>query len=431
VQSGLIEISDIRDGLRDAAGSGWVKAILGTVGGSPVLQYAEVVVGRKPPGWVARTWTYEDHLFVAARITPLRLARWLSATKQSRAKLGGIDVQVPPVRSPSSSWSRRASKVLSLDASLPWPILEYTISLAGEQMHTHNAFMVGHDGPSFPALSGAYAAFFRDNFKVTGTSDPNWNQLIVRVIDDGAWLSRVHIRPTLIEVRVSGRDAAGAELELNSAGHRAVVRLEAAGLATIPLPDGLPPDAWLWLRRAGNWLDYRALSGWPGSRSADVLIDVPDDPETDIEALISQGEGQHLEFKQQLPGNTFEEKRKVLKTVAAFATAEGGTVIFGVTDDGSPLGLTGDMKEHIDRLSKLLRDLITPAVRYQLTRVELPGRELLQLKVEAGGQLFAFLNRGNRPEYFVRRDGTTFYAKPEELTQLAHSASALKGGCSH
>jgi predicted HTH transcriptional regulator len=51
--------------------------------------------------------------------------------------------------------------------------------------------------------------------------------------------------------------------------------------------------------------------------------------------LIAQGEGQRLEFKRSLA-----ELEDSVCSVAAFANAEGGTLLFGVRADGTVIGVT-------------------------------------------------------------------------------------------
>jgi Putative DNA-binding domain len=73
-----------------------------------------------------------------------------------------------------------------------------------------------------------------------------------------------------------------------------------------------------------------------------VDIELPDDPEAEIQALLSQGEGQQIEFKRQLPQDTTESKRTVFKTVAAFANGYGGNMVFGIEkDEATVCGLDG------------------------------------------------------------------------------------------
>jgi hypothetical protein len=54
-------------------------------------------------------------------------------------------------------------------------------------------------------------------------------------------------------------------VELNSATCRYDARATTAGQVTLPLPDGLPPGAWLYLSRDRQWLDYRAIGEYTAS----------------------------------------------------------------------------------------------------------------------------------------------------------------------
>jgi hypothetical protein len=53
-----------------------------------------------------------------------------------------------------------------------------------------------------------------------------------------------------------------------------------------------------------------------------------------LQRLVSQGEGQHLEFKRKI--NFIE---KILKEVVAFSNTDGGTLLIGVNDNGEIHGL--------------------------------------------------------------------------------------------
>ena len=81
---------------------------------------------------------------------------------------------------------------------------------------------------------------------------------------------------------------------------------------------------------------YRALG--PG----------PDD--TEIVDLIKRGESAELEFKSSARWDMKENKKNkemeqvIVKTVAAFLNSDGGTLLIGVADDGTPLGLAHDFQ---------------------------------------------------------------------------------------
>ncbi len=75
---------------------------------------------------------------------------------------------------------------------------------------------------------------------------------------------------------------------------------------------------------------------------------IPSELPVSLEDLIIEGEDEELEFKSSLRWDFRENKTNkaledvVVKTVAAFANAQGGTLLIGINDDGEILGLEGD-----------------------------------------------------------------------------------------
>lgn len=61
-------------------------------------------------------------------------------------------------------------------------------------------------------------------------------------------------------------------------------------------------------------------------------VEIPEDPESQVQALLSQGEGMQVEFKRQLPEDSPGSKRTVFEIVAAFANGHGGSIVFGVDE---------------------------------------------------------------------------------------------------
>ena len=78
-------------------------------------------------------------------------------------------------------------------------------------------------------------------------------------------------------------------------------------------------------------------------------------PEGAIRRMIEAGEGERLEFKSTLrwnlkadrPGKEIE--LACLKTVAAFMNSDGGTLLVGVSDDGTVTGIDADGFENDDK----------------------------------------------------------------------------------
>ncbi len=137
-----------------------------------------------------------------------------------------------------------------------------------------------------------------------------------------------------------------------------------------------------------------------------------------IADLIAGGETGAVEFKSTLRMNLhtgqIDDKIQVsvLKTVAGFLNAKGGTLLIGVADDGEILGLDADGFQSEDKLGLHLINL----VRDRMGEVFLPyihphfqdqnGGRVLAIRCEKGPKA-AFLKDGNLQRFFVRGGNAT------------------------
>ena len=88
-----------------------------------------------------------------------------------------------------------------------------------------------------------------------------------------------------------------------------------------------------------------------------------------VAQLLSDGESDRLEFKSTARVNLRSGEKDprmeqvIVKTVSAFLNSDGGTLLIGVADDGTPLGLEPDFATlkvpDADRFELWLRDLLT------------------------------------------------------------------------
>ena len=96
----------------------------------------------------------------------------------------------------------------------------------------------------------------------------------------------------------------------------------------------------------------------------------PDDAE--IVGIIKRGESAELEFKSSARWDMVANKKNkemeqiIVKTVAAFLNSDGGTLLIGVADDGTPLGLAHDLqtlgsKNNLDGYELFLTDTLLNA----------------------------------------------------------------------
>ena len=141
-----------------------------------------------------------------------------------------------------------------------------------------------------------------------------------------------------------------------------------------------------------------------------------------IEQLILRGEGSDIEFKSTLRTNLHTRQKDikmelaVLKTIAGFLNKNGGTLIIGVADDGSSVGLEIDGFPNEDKMSLHLVNLLKDRMGGQQALHVHPhfcdhkeGRALAVECKPAKGPVW--VKDGNEERFFVRYGPST-----QELT---------------
>ena len=88
----------------------------------------------------------------------------------------------------------------------------------------------------------------------------------------------------------------------------------------------------------------------------------------DLKRLVLLGEGPRLEFKNRVP-----RPERIAREVIAFANTDGGTVLIGVDDDGTILGLR-DAEEELFSLSNALRGRVSPEPEVEIEAVRVGAR---------------------------------------------------------
>lgn len=147
-------------------------------------------------------------------------------------------------------------------------------------------------------------------------------------------------------------------------------------------------------------------------------------------ALLAAGEGPQLEYKRQLPADA-GQKRGMFKTVAAFATGDGGIMAFGMDpDELTVTGLDGgDPKMLRDCLYDLVYRTVVPSPDVTVEAHQADGKTILALHVAPGPvppyAIAADKGSRDKPEFYVRRGSSTYPAQPAELREAARTRPAL------
>lgn len=153
-------------------------------------------------------------------------------------------------------------------------------------------------------------------------------------------------------------------------------------------------------------------------------------PNAGLEELLARGEGQRLEFKSTLRVNLHTSQvdkvmeQAVVRSVAGFLNAAGGTLLIGVDDQGEVLGLANDLatlgsKQTLDgfqlHLVKLLMDALGPATM-EYVNVEVVEGRICRVDVRAA-----------RAPVFARgKDGEDLYVRLQNATRRLDVRDALE-----
>ena len=200
----------------------------------------------------------------------------------------------------------------------------------------------------------------------------------------------------------------------------------------------IPENESLWQReRFEEFLKERrrlladALNKFVEGITVTVEVEAP----AQIEEVISEGESDGLEFKSALRWDykqgCFNKKLEdvIIKSVAAFANADGGTLLIGVDDSGTVLGLESDyasLNADKDKFELHLRNLLNQqlgvafvAKKLAITFPTSEGKDICQIEIsQASEPLIIKLkdNNGQIVEKFFVRSGNSSQEIP--LSQM-------------
>lgn len=109
-----------------------------------------------------------------------------------------------------------------------------------------------------------------------------------------------------------------------------------------------------------------------------------------IQQLISQGEGQTLDFK-----FCITDSKKIARTLVAFSNCDGGRLLIGVKDNGNISGIRSD--EEFYMIQAAAEMYCRPIVLFETKNWEINGKTILEIIV----------SKSDRKPYFaIAEDGT-------------------------
>jgi hypothetical protein len=151
-----------------------------------------------------------------------------------------------------------------------------------------------------------------------------------------------------------------------------------------------------------------------------------------VRALVSDGEGQYVEFKASLMWDYHRRTvnkdlyEPVMKNVAGFMNSTGGTVLIGVGDDGTVLGLDPDLrsmkKPDIDGFENVFNMAFRKMIGVEFRRFvdvsfpEMDGKQVCAVSVRPASQ----------PAYLTHKGTETFYIRAGNASQPLSVSQATR-----
>jgi len=143
-----------------------------------------------------------------------------------------------------------------------------------------------------------------------------------------------------------------------------------------------------------------------------------------IKEWLKQGEGQTIEFKREIPGNITQ----LAKTIAAFASGEGGVVIIGIEDDGTVCGIPVysalDRDRFRQRVYGVATKVVKPPVGVEIDFLKVHGKVVSIIQVPPGTEPLYYVE--SRP--YVRYGSINQSPEPDEVRRRYATAEHDRPG---
>ncbi len=198
-------------------------------------------------------------------------------------------------------------------------------------------------------------------------------------------------------------------------------------------------EVWVPVPEQADELEVDVLDEAVTGRASDAEPEGTDPVKTPVADLLSIGEGPKVEFKQTARVNLATGQRDkimelmVIKTIAGFMNAVGGTLLIGVSDDSKVVGIGNDLKtlgskQNRDGFALWLTGLLDSTLGPTATsNVSVGFDELSQ-----GVVCRVDVRRGSKPTFVKGSKGEAdMYVRLNNGTRLLNTADALEYTSSH
>lgn len=202
VDLGQIQLGELASQIGEQ--QAFVRAALVRDGDGWKLWTCEAVVEVEPPGWRPASWTYPSHAFVAVVAPASSLLQSLKTDREGEVVVGSFRATVSPIYD-MVQWRHLPSRAVYDPSPLPWPSVDYELN--GPQPAATSGpsgFMIGEGSPSFTDSDAALRAFFYGDYSTIGAGRTTGRILLIRRIEQAAWIKHVTIGPTHLDVGLRG-----------------------------------------------------------------------------------------------------------------------------------------------------------------------------------------------------------------------------------
>jgi len=136
----------------------------------------------------------------------------------------------------------------------------------------------------------------------------------------------------------------------------------------------------------------------------------------DVLNLIEEGEGFHVEFKRLVTS-----PEKIAKSMIAFANTKGGSILFGVDDDGKIVGVESE-KTEVELLEEAGSRYCEPPIIPHLEIIPFNGKDIIVATVQESNEkphhYLGSNDDGSPPKVYIRVKDKTVLASKEVVKIL-------------
>jgi predicted HTH transcriptional regulator len=132
----------------------------------------------------------------------------------------------------------------------------------------------------------------------------------------------------------------------------------------------------------------------------------------DLKRLVKTGEGTFLEFKR-----TISSPEKIARELAAFANTRGGTLLIGVDDDKSLVGVDSFWEQEF-LLSQSLNEICRPALRARVEIVPFHKKDIVLVRVDESDSKPVYVHDNGKKTVYIREKDQSVRASYEKMQLL-------------